>query len=330
MPRRTWWMSSFLALFAFLQVHTFGDAVAHADQAKTPTQTTASCEEILQTADAPKARLAVQAATCFMEQGKNARAAQLLQRQLEQMDKDGTERGKGAFEKKLQLAVAKVAVFDVQTQDGAEISVDGQVIGKHPDTNPLFLEPGPHVLIARLGTAEAKTSVEATAASQAQLELKLVTKTVEREIVPDFGPGPEADKPKPSSRWTPLRVSVSIAGGVIGIGGLALGIGSSVSSSSIEEERAGVVESFPLGTQQCSSTPDLPDCKRVATLVKQREDASSVAIVGYVVGTVGLAAAITALAWPVKTNAAKTNDGTTAVSIVPLPRGGAVTILGTF
>lgn len=336
---RTWWMSSFLAfvanlvvmlvvMFVVIQRANVAFAFGHSDKAKTLVAT--SCEQILQATDVPKAMQVVQAARCFVEQGKNARAAQLLQRQLEQMDKDGTEGGKGTVENKLQEAVVKVAVFDVQTDAGAEISVDGQVIGKHPDTNPLFLEPGSHVISARLGKAEAISSVEATAASQAQLELKLVTKTEDREIVPELYPLPDADKPKPSPRWTPLRVSISIAGGVVGLGAFGLGIGSSVSARTLEEERSSIVGSFPFGSRQCSATPDLADCKRVANLVRQRDDASSVAIAGFVIGSVGLAAAITALVWPVKPGAAKKNDVSATVTIMPLPRGGIITAVGTF
>jgi len=326
MLRQTCWMSGFLALFVLLQA----DAV-HADNAKAPATT--SCDEILKGSDAPRAVLVVRAASCLMDQGKNAQAAMLLQKQLEQMEKDGVQGGKGAVENKLQTAAGKVAAFEVKTDPDTEITVDGEVIGKHPETNPLFLEPGSHVIIGKKGKAEAKVTVEAAAGTLEPLELKLVTKaepTQWKEVLPDFGPQSDADKPKSSSKWPKWKIATTIAGGVVGLGGLGLGIGFTVVSQGYEKERADLVASFPLKTQQCSATPDFPDCKRIPTLVQQRDDASTIGIVGFVVGGVGLAAAITALVWPTKKDEPKTNEGTTAITVLPLQRGAGLSVVGTF
>lgn len=109
-----------------------------------------------------------------------------------------------------------------------------------------------------------------------------------------------------------------------------MGIGFTVSSQAYEKERADIVASFPLKTQQCSSLPDLPDCKRVATLVQQRDDASTIGVVGFVLGGVGLAAAITALVWPAKATEPKKEDSTVAVTVLPLHRGTGMAVMGTF
>lgn len=328
MHRRTWWECGIWGVVVVLQA----DA-ALADKPKGAAGV--SCEEMLQASDAPRAVIVVRAAVCLMEQGKNAQAAQLLQKQLEQMEKDGVQGGRGAVEAKLQLAASKVAAYEVKTQDGTEITVDGTVVGKYPDTSQLFLDPGSHTVSGRKDKAEATVTVESAAGGLDSIELKLRAKveptaTVWKNDTPDFEPSREADKPKPSGRWTTARVVTTIAGGVVGLGGIGMGIAFTATSLGYEQERADIVAGFPLGSQQCSTLPDLPDCKRVATLVQQRDSASTLGIVGFVIGGVGLATAITALVWPVKKAEPPKEDNAMTITILPLHRGAAMGIMGTF
>lgn len=325
MVRRCWWVYGSLAFVLLL-----GANPAHAQNAKTAAP--ASCDDILKAGDAPKAVLAVRAASCMMDQGKNAQAAQLLQRQLEQMEKDGVQGGKGAVENKLQAAAAKVAAYDIHTDEGAEITVDDQVIGKYPDMNPLFLEPGAHVVMARKEKGEAKASVESVAGTLEPLELKLKIKaepTQWKEVLPDFGTDPEKDKPKSSGKWPGWRIGMLIGGGVLGAGGAAMGVVFTVQSQGYEQQRTDLVASFPLKSQQCASTPNSAECKQVATLVQQRDDASTLGIVGFVVGGVGIATLVTALVLSPKSKD-KTNESATAITVMPLPRGAGVSWTGSF
>ncbi|MBK9264163.1 MAG: hypothetical protein IPM54_30730 [Polyangiaceae bacterium] len=313
MKLESWWMCSSIALVATLAV-----ADAHAQKPKDGAAAT-SCEAILQAGDAPRTVLVARAATCYLDTGKNVQAVKLLQAQLDQMEQEGAQGGRGALEERLQTALAKVAILDIKTEAGAEISVNGLVIGKYPAVNPVFVEPGNHLVEARLGKAEAMTSIHAAAANQSTVELKLETPAATT---------PPPNEPSKTTKWPGWRIAMTIAGGVVGIGGLGMGIGSAASASGTEDERAKIVAAFPMGSSQCAVTPDIGDCKRIATLVQDRDDAWRLTQVGFIAGAVGMGVAITALVLPVRTDAAKKKD--TTVTFLPLAGGAALTMRGSF
>ncbi|WP_437894175.1 PEGA domain-containing protein [Sorangium sp. So ce124] len=92
----------------------------------------------------------------------------------------------------LQEALAKLAAVWVETEpEGAEVTVDGAVLGWTPLALPVFLEPGQHVIGAELnGYRAARETIMATAGQTLGVTLPLEPVRVEMPVSMS-GPGTE-------------------------------------------------------------------------------------------------------------------------------------------
>jgi hypothetical protein len=113
-----------------------------------------------------------------------------------------------------QLAQLRVTV----DADGAEIRVDDEVVGTAPLAEPLYLEPGPHVVVAR-HPDYGSVREEITLASE-------VTETVALTLIAPTGPGPgpgtppieEDDDSIASQWWFWTIIGAVVAGGAVTAG----------------------------------------------------------------------------------------------------------------
>jgi hypothetical protein len=123
---------------------------------------------------------------------------------------------------------------------GAEVEVDGKVVGKAPLEDPVFVEPGHHVVEARAGAALASAQVDIAVGAERPVQLLLAG----------------------AQGRTGPSVPVVVTGAVLGAGGIATGIAlfvvagqkaSSADSQLGQIKRAGTTCSSPPQPGACTS-----------------------------------------------------------------------------
>jgi hypothetical protein len=227
-------------------------------------------------------------ADCELKLGLHKEAAQHFALYVREMAKDGasTPQERKDGEARYAQARAKIARADVQVSvPGAEIYVDGKLAGSAPLEDPLFLDPGSHVLEARGdGYVAARATIAATAGTAQSVVLTL------------------SRPPEPPPVVVPERRSVvpgAVLGGAAGVA-LATGIGLLVAGSSkraTADEQAKAL----LGAHH-SCVPGAANfdgrCAGIESATSTSDRLHN-AGVGVLIGGVALgAAAVTYFAWP--------------------------------
>lgn len=148
------------------------------------------------------------------------------------------------------LAQARATVGAVKVTgapEGAEVALDGVVVGKAPLEGELFVEPGPHRVEARRsGYVDGGGAVAAVAGREAGVDLRMVRVPVVKPLAPV---GPVAGGSAASSAVGPNRAVVMTGvtlTAVAAAAGVGLGIGLGV-------ERAGE----PMCTHACTHLKNL-------------------------------------------------------------------------
>jgi hypothetical protein len=106
--------------------------------------------------------------------------------------KEASALEKQEAEKGLAAARTKVGEVNVETDDGAELFVDGQPEGRTPLPTPLYLEPGQHSIEARKEGKAGTSSVTAKAGASTSINIALSTPA------PAASPAPAAGEEGPS------------------------------------------------------------------------------------------------------------------------------------
>ena len=230
-------------------------------------------------------------------------------------------------------------------KDSAEVLADGQLVGSAPIETDIFLDPGPHVLEARLGNASsAKQSIEiapgksytialivespvAGALSTAPMTPQPAEKIVERPPTqpspPDLGPKKE---PNPSSIQP--RTIALIAGAGLTAVAAGIGIGFAFKASSNDRHAKDVGRS--LGAKDCSAaTGAAPSaCADLADSLSARDSASRVEAISLGVAAVAaVTTAIVVLAWP---EPQKPNSGRFQMTPIATSHAGGLVFTGSF
>ncbi len=127
------------------------------------------------------------------------------------------------------------------TPSGAEVSVDGVLVGKMPLQAEIFLDPGTHRLAARReGYVEAERVVEAAPGKAAELDLSLTKVLVATPTGAGNGGGHEVEPVAAGP-----NKGMVVVGAVLAAAGLGIGIGLRAMSSAKATERDDLIANEP-------------------------------------------------------------------------------------
>jgi len=257
---------------------------------------------------------------CELKMGRYRDAAEHLAYAVREAnkDKDSDDAERARVEHLFAEVRTKVGTIEVRVRPpGAEVLLDGIMVGTAPLAEPLFVDPGEHVVSARMeGRASAKRTVSAPAGSAHTLALTLLPLSAE--------PAPEA-KP-PIAPWIAL-------GGVLAAGGIGAGLAMTVAANSKSADAAMLRERF--GSSGCfSPAPGTgAACATLRNLVEAQGTFSNAAVGGFVAGGVFALGTLGLAAWAgITTRPASATTGRIHVEV--MPRFGAgergISVLGSW
>lgn len=147
-------------------------------------------------------------------------------------------RDRAILAQELERARARSGAVTVSVQPaGAEVLVDGAPVGKAPLADPVFVEPGRHVIDARLEGYQASSEAQvATQGGAAQITLRLTPIAAPRAGIAPPPPAPRTPAPPPPTR---ARASTAIIIGGAVTSAVALGVGAGLTGWWAHLERDG-------------------------------------------------------------------------------------------
>lgn len=203
--------------------------------------------------------------------------------------------GGAAYRERYAEVRARVGAVVVAAAGGAELRVDGRAVGVAPLLDPVFVEPGRHVIEARRGEQHARVEVELAAGQEKAVALPLGEAPPGE---PARGAAPEGARPAPAppgapgASQDPWHRSVLIVGGGLAAAGLVLGVGMTVAANNKSGEIEGlrVGDGNPSACYRSTSGP----CRALIGAVTELDTFTTVAGIGYVLA-IGAAAGTAAL-----------------------------------
>lgn len=235
--------------------------------------------------------------------GKHRDAAEHLTWYLREAPKT-KEKERQRAQALLAEARSKVGAVTLEvTLDGAEVLADGVVIGRSPFTLPVFLEPGKHVIEARLDGYMARNAVVvAEAAKETAVSLRLEKPAPPGPSSASLAPGDggRALPPPPSPVTTGARGprrEVLIAGGVTAGAALIAGVVfTALANQRTSAARQNAHELITAtGSEACAQASDA--CREVGGLLHDRVVFTNVAGLSFIgAGALGVATGIYAFA----------------------------------
>ncbi|MGK3996175.1 PEGA domain-containing protein [Sorangium sp. So ce1024] len=268
--------------------------------------------------------------TCLML-GRNREAAEYLTRYLREAPASKVKERQSA-EASLKEALAKVASVTVQvTPAGAEVTVDGAVMGTAPLADPVFLDPGKHDIGAKLdGYVPATRPIVASAGGKETIALQLEPAPAHDAGVRTVVVGPVAPGAPQADVRTPLLIAGGIAAGAGIVTGVVFAVLHGERASHAEEVRNGLLERWN-GQKRCPSG-DAVMCKDLSDAVDAEIAYSNIAFWSLVAGgTIGVGTLVYGLLTrePATTEPVKPESGT---QVAPLlgPGAAGLSISGTF
>jgi hypothetical protein len=199
--------------------------------------------------------------------------------------------------------------------------------------------PGDHGIKADLDGKHADAVFHTQAGTTVEVNLSWPSPapTPSASAAPTLSPPPAASatasKPPPEQppssapretevHWTPTRAAITGASAVAGIVGLVVGITGNSAKSSADVRIS--KDNAQIGSSSCSGAGASPACTDLSGAFKDRNDAAGRATAGFIIGGVGLAAAVgTTVAWYVW-------PAKVSVSPVGSAQGGGFVVSGSF
>ncbi|MBK7580813.1 MAG: PEGA domain-containing protein [Myxococcales bacterium] len=227
-------------------------------------------------------------------------------------NQEPTADAKKRIEEGARTARSKVFALTLEVSvAGAELSIDSVAAGRAPLGAEIFLEPGRHVVEAKLeGYEPGKRELEAAAGEADTLRLELAKSAVAPlasapSSKPDTGAVPGSGSDKMSDDRSSTKTVVLVTGAALTLVSLGVGIGFGLDSRSSASDADDL--SRKLGKNACAGGANAAEC---ATLEDSRQRANrnaTIASVGFVgAGVLGAATAVAWLAWPnARPNAAR-------------------------
>jgi hypothetical protein len=218
------------------------------------------------------------------------------------------------IQKKCLREVARLRVS--AGKEGAEVTLDGRVIGKAPLPGDQFVEPGIHRIEARLGALVARETVDAVAGKEHLIMLRLRANSPAAGTpgagAPSLGASegplrsnarspttPPPESPGDSKKWPIVYVGAGVA-----LAGLGVGAGLRWSADS-DRDRAEQLKdkNGPAGCTTGAATAE--DCRVARDAVEDFDRKRNLSTVAFVVSGVTAAAAVAYVFWPLADSAEK-------------------------
>lgn len=169
-----------------------------------------------------------------------------------------------------------------ESAEGAEVLVDGAVVGRVPLAGEVFVDPGKHSLKVRLaGYADAEKGIEGR---------KGFAETVTLVLEPaEVGPG--GGEPARKS-WVLIGVGGGLAAAGLGVG-IGLTLAANSKSSDAADIRSGLKTDYA-----CTLNPGSPSCPKLKSTVASQDTFANVAVIGFAVGGAAALGLVTYLLVP--------------------------------
>jgi hypothetical protein len=195
---------------------------------------------------------------------------------------------------------AKVGAVAVTAPQGAEILVDGKVVGRAPMGTNAFVAPGMHTFEARLGERRAQQEVQAIAGQERQISFGFEESA--RSAEPDArAAAVGAGLPDESAPVAPLELGTKrslvpvYAGAGLAAVGIGVGIGFAVAASSDRNDIDALKrKNGPSGCLGDASA----DCSTQKDAAQSRDRHVTYEVIGFSVAGAALIGAATYLLWP--------------------------------
>jgi hypothetical protein len=171
--------------------------------------------------------------------------------------------------------------------DGAELFVNGVVVGKLPLSRPLRVEAGTARIELRAGGYEAATA-EQTLQGGRTTEVRLALRPLAREPLGPVSRSRDAQVPTDAAHEGPALAPWIVAASGVAVAGLGVGAYFGARALSLKSERDETCPT-PSGHEAAASV----SCSSQAgvELDEDARDAASASTVGFVIGGIGVAAA---------------------------------------
>jgi len=262
-------------------------------------------------------------ADCELKMRQYSAAAKHLAHYVREMakDPDSTPAERAAGNVLYAQARDQVGTVTVHAnQPGSEIYVDGSPAGTEPLEDPVFLDPGNHVVEARSNgfpPARASIVVQPGLAQTVSLTLALVAEPARPvEALPSHPPSPPPPPVQPSG--TRPGLGWVVATGVLAAAGLGTGIGLTVAANGKDSDATTIGTRLGASTT-CTSNPAgavSADCAAVKAAVNGADSLKDAALVSFIGG--GVFALASGGLWFWSTTTPRANDEQkTAVHLVP-------------
>jgi tetratricopeptide (TPR) repeat protein len=212
---------------------------------------------------------------------------------------------------------------------GADILVDGELVGRSPLSDELYVDPGPRTIEARLpGHEPAKQTVDCARASLQTISLTL--KPI--EVLPDTGdarpPGTGAPTPGgkvPQRSVIPVRIGIGVAaaGAALGLTSVIISSVRSADADSLHAELAGE----PPNTSACNQGMLQGSCDKLKSAYVDAGSFRNLAIISFATAGVAALATLTYVLIPER---APASTGQVRASFHVGPAGGGLMFHGRF
>ncbi|WP_437992980.1 PEGA domain-containing protein [Sorangium sp. So ce145] len=274
----------------------------------------------------PHYQIASNLGVACLKLGKYRDAAEYLSRYLREAPATKVNERQNA-EASLKEALAKVASVTVQvTPAGAEVTVDGAVVGKAPLADRVFLAPGEHEIGAKLEGYAPATHPIAAVAGRAE------TVAVQLERVPSAQIGGSVHASIPPRLETPrdkVRTAMLVGGGLAAGVGVAAGVVLTVMANGRAGDAEQMRQELVTEGDGFALCPDIDrsKCAELKDTVLAKVDLTNAAFWSFVTGgAIGAGALVYGLV------TLKPAESRPTVQVVPLLGTGASGLLisGTF
>jgi tetratricopeptide (TPR) repeat protein len=187
-------------------------------------------------------------------------------------------------------AVVKVSL------DGADILIDGELVGRSPVADEIFVDPGPRTIEARLpGYEPAKQTVEFARAKSQTITLTLkpavIPKSEGTVSPPSSATAIPTSPPAPRKSLIPVGVGAGVAAAGLGLGVASVFMSNKRSADA--DKLYGEIAGKPVNASACTESP-LPDkCAKLNRAYMDEGLFRNLAIVGFATAGVATLATIT-------------------------------------